>query len=68
MFTGNWHFFLIAILIAGASAYMYNRFTFPTFLTATTLMIEEEQIAVADDCAAGQRPPTPRNQRSKKCP
>lgn len=51
--SGSWYYFLIAIIIAGITAKLYTRFTFPTYLTTTTILLEEEQSAPAMDILEG---------------
>lgn len=38
----NWYWFAISILIAGAGAFLYTRYTFSTYQVNSTILIEEE--------------------------
>jgi tyrosine-protein kinase Etk/Wzc len=41
----NWYYFLIALIFAGVFAKMYMRSIYPTYLTTTTILLEEAQSA-----------------------
>ena len=39
----NWYWFIIAVGIALAAAFIYNRYTVPVYEVNSTLLLEEEQ-------------------------
>jgi len=43
--AANWYLFLIAVIIAGVAARMYMRHIYPTYLTTTSILLEEAQSA-----------------------
>lgn len=49
----KWYIFLLAIIIAGVTAKFYTKLTYPTYLTTTTILIEEEQATPAMDILEG---------------
>jgi tyrosine-protein kinase Etk/Wzc len=53
LISSNWYYFLLAIIVAGVIAKLYTRSTFPTYLTSTTILLEEQQAAPAMDILEG---------------
>lgn len=51
--SANWYYFILAIIIAGVTAKMYTRSTFPTYMTTTTILLEEEQVTPGMDILEG---------------
>ncbi len=39
----NWHWFVLAIAVTGAVAFLYNRYTTPIFEIKTSVLVEEEK-------------------------
>ena len=42
LMLSNWYWFVLALIISIASAWLYNRYTMPTWRVSATLLIEED--------------------------